>query len=134
MKAEVLETEKELQAVQTTVRLLRGFKGHSESVAETDQNERKYYKEFEGLTQVQGLIKLATDSGNNRFRMRDAKRILLGAGLIKSKKNASIILFTAIHRSGKFKRIAPGEYELILKPVSAFVISPTESLRRVQSS
>jgi hypothetical protein len=97
--------------------LLKGFSGESETVAEEDQNERKYYKDFEGLTQVEGLIKLAKDSGKNRFRMKDAKRILVGAGLVKSRKNANTILFTAIQRSEKFKRVAPGEYELILKPV-----------------
>src|ERR1700690_3217314 len=103
LRSELLVAEKELQAVETTVKLLRGFKGHSETVAETDQNELEYYKEFEGLTQVEGLIKLAKDSGKNRFRMKDAKRILAGAGLVKSKKNANTILFTAIQRSEKFK-------------------------------
>jgi hypothetical protein len=45
--------------------------------------------------------------------MKDAKRILTGAGLVKSKKNANTILFTTIQRSERFKRVAPGEYELL---------------------
>ncbi len=76
-----------------------------------------YLREFKGMTQVQGLIKIAKDNGNNRFRLQDAKKILLEAGLVKSKKNASVILYTAIQRSEKFKRVAPGEYELIFHPV-----------------
>ncbi len=73
-----------------------------------------YLREFKGLTQVEALVKIAKDNGNNRFRLQDAKRTLVDAGLVKSKKNASVILYTAIQRSEKFKRVAPGEYELIV--------------------
>src|SRR5260370_18065791 len=52
-----------------------------------------YLREFKGLTQVQALVKIAKDNGNNRFRLLDAKKILVDAGLVKSKKNASTILF-----------------------------------------
>jgi len=76
-----------------------------------------YLREFKGLTQIEALVKIAKDNGNNRFRLKDAKKLLLTAGLVKSKKNASTILFTAIQRSERFKRVAPGEYELIEKPV-----------------
>lgn len=72
-----------------------------------------YLREFKGLTQVQALVKIAKDSGHNRFRLNDAKKILVDAGLVKSKKNASTILFTAIQRSERFRRVAPGEYELL---------------------
>src|SRR6266581_8253475 len=78
-----------------------------------------YLREFKGLTQVQALVKIAKDNGNNRFRLIDAKKTLLDAGLVKSKKNAATILFTAIQRSEKFKRVSPGEYELL--PVEAQV-------------
>jgi hypothetical protein len=95
-----------------------------------------YLREFKDLTQVQALTKIAKDSGNNRFRLNDAKKILLDAGLVKSKKNASTILFTAIQRSEKFKRVAPGEYELIEaqkggKPIAATLTFQTENLKRV---
>jgi hypothetical protein len=130
LQSEIEGTLKELEAVQTTIRLLKGFSGESETVAEVDQNERKYYKEFRGLTQVEGLIKLAKDSGENRFRMKDAKRILVGAGLVKSKKNANTILFTAIQRSEKFKRVAPGQYELILPQIHNMTLTADAVLKR----
>jgi hypothetical protein len=82
--------------------------------AATSKNESNpYLRTLRGLTQVQALVKIAKDGGNNRFKLKDAKNLLLEAGLVKSKKNASTILFTAIHRSGKFKRVAPGEYEVL---------------------
>jgi hypothetical protein len=92
-----------------------------------------YLREFKGLTQVGALIKLALDSGKNRFQIGEARKVLMAAGLIKSKKNASNILSTTIKRSEKFKRVAPGEYELILKPVIATAGVQVESLKRVES-
>jgi hypothetical protein len=73
-------------------------------------------KELRGMTQVQALIHLAKHNGNNRFRISEAKKILMEAGVVKSKKNASTILFTTIQRSGKFVRVAPGEYSVFVPP------------------
>jgi hypothetical protein len=68
---------------------------------------------FRGLTQAQALEKIAKN-GNGRFRIKDAKRILLDAGLIKTAKNANNIIYNVIQREeGKFRRISPGEYELV---------------------
>ncbi len=92
-----------------------------------------YLRQFQGLTQVEALVKIAKDNGTNRFRLKDAKKLLLDAGLVKSKKNAGTILFTAIQRSEKFKRVAPGEYELIAKPVSASMTIPYESIKKVSA-
>ncbi len=90
-----------------------------------------YLREFKGLTQVKALVKIAKDNGNNRFRLIDAKKILVDAGLVKSKKNASTILFTAIHRSDKFKRVAPGEYELL--PIEAHVKTMVDAVGKGES-
>jgi hypothetical protein len=71
------------------------------------------YSKFKGLTQAQALVRLAKEN-NGRFKMRDAKRILIAAGLIRTPKNANNILYNVIQREeGKFKRVAPGEYELV---------------------
>lgn len=110
LHGELKAIEERLGAVTLTLQMLRGGANASR------ENKDPYLREFKGLTQVQALMKIARDSGNNRFKLRDAKRILLDAGLIKTKKNANTILFTAIQRSGKFARVAPGEYEVIAKP------------------
>ena len=81
------------------------------------------------MTQVAALVKIARDNGTNRFKLQDAKKTLVDAGLIRSKKNASTILFTTIQRSGRFRRVAPGEYEVILKPVSASPTIPAEHVK-----
>jgi hypothetical protein len=68
---------------------------------------------YKGLTQAQALEKIARENGG-RFRMKDAKRILVAAGLIKTAKNANNILHNVVQREeGKFRRVAPGEYELV---------------------
>lgn len=112
LRGELRSLEEKLAAVTTTLQLLKG-RGPAVS-APVDP----YLREFKGLTQVEGLVKLAKDSGTNRFKLREARGILVEAGLVKSKKNANTILFTAIQRSGKFKRVAPGEYEVIGKPLA----------------
>jgi hypothetical protein len=114
LKADLIDAEHELQAADLTLDLLkRGRYVDAESAEETDST---YLKEFEGLTQVQGLEKLAKDSGKNRFKLKEAVKTLTAAGLIKSQKNGRTILFTAIQRSGRFKRVAPGEYEPLPPP------------------
>jgi hypothetical protein len=68
-----------------------------------------------GLTQIEALIKIARASGG-KFRIADARGLLVSAGLIKSKKgNEANILFNAISRSDKFRRVGHGEYELVEK-------------------
>jgi hypothetical protein len=68
---------------------------------------------FRGLTQAQALEKIARDRGG-RLKIREAKKIMLEAGLIKTAKNANNIIYNVIQREeGKFRRIAPGEYELV---------------------
>ena len=125
---ELERTETELDAVQTTLKLLT--KGRTRDERELSDKVEAWINELQGLTQVEALVKLAKANGN-RIKTKEAKRLLLAAGLIKSKKNAANILFTTIQRSEKFKRIAPGDYELIEKPVSATLTLQTENLKRV---
>ena len=68
---------------------------------------------LKGLTQIKALVKIARASGG-KFRISDARALLIRAGLINSPKgNENNILFNAIARSEKFKRVGYGEYELI---------------------
>ncbi len=130
LRAELQEAETKLQAVVTTIDLL----GNASRYTEAETYPEAYLREFEGLTQVQALVKIAKDNGNNRFKASQAKRLLLAAGLITSRKNASNILYSAIQRSDRFRRVAPGEYELVQKNItSSSVAIPMESLKRASS-
>lgn len=127
LSSELREAADNLKSVNTTINLLK-----EEPVTSFDGAfDEAYLKSFEGLTQLQALIKLAADSGKNKFKISEARKLLLAAGLIKSKKNASNILHNTIQRSERFKRVALGEYELILKPVVASAAVHTENLKRV---
>jgi hypothetical protein len=130
LRGELRAAEEELRAVTTTLQLLTKGRGREEQ--EIEAKVEAFIHELHGLTQVEALIKLAK-ANDNRFKSREAKRILLAAGLIRSRKNAANILFTTIQRSERFKRIAPGEYELIQKPVSAALTFQTENLKRAKA-
>jgi len=117
-RLQVAEMEKSLEAVTLAIQVWKREGAGAASKVELNP----HVKEFRGLTQVQALIKIAKDNGTNRFALRDAKKILLEAGVVRSRKNANNILYTAIQRSGKFKRVAPGEYEVVeIKPKPIFV-------------
>ena len=109
LQQEYQQAKDQYQSVTTTIRLL-GFKT---GIDLTPFQESAIITGFRGLTQAQALEKIARGNGG-RFKMKDAKRILLDAGLIKTAKNANNILYNVIQREeGKFKRVAPGEYELV---------------------
>jgi hypothetical protein len=107
LRSDLREAERELQAVRTTIELLG--RGKVDTEAQADE----YLQEFRGMTHVAALVKLAHDNGNNRFRLAEAKKLFVAAGLINSKRNASNILSTDIKRSGIFRRVALGEYEVM---------------------
>ena len=72
---------------------------------------------LKGLTQIQALTKIAMASPDGKFRISDARALLIRAGLINSPKgNANNILQNAITRSEKFERVGYGEYRLIENP------------------
>lgn len=83
-----------------------------------------YLREFDGLTQIQALVKIARTNGRNKLNVQEAKNLMLKTGLISSPKNASSILYSAIIRSERFRKIGKGEYELIAneKPKGASLI------------
>jgi hypothetical protein len=138
LRTELGQVDKELQAVTTTIEVLNRPKigpATSEQANDTaaDGEYSQYLRSFNGMTQIQALVKIAKESPTNSFRLIDARNTLVAAKLVKSKKNATNILFNAIARSEKFKRIAPGEYELLQKPTVATFTSQTENLKRVSS-
>jgi hypothetical protein len=109
LQVEFQDAKLKYQSVVTTLELL----GYKTGLNLSSENTVADISGFKGLTQFQALQRIARNN-NGRFKLKDAKRILLGAGLIKTAKNANNIIYNVIQREeGKFKRVAPGEYELV---------------------
>jgi hypothetical protein len=90
--------------VNTTLNLL-GFRGNDE------MPEPLIFppEQVKGLTHHQALERIAK-ANHGRFKITEAIRVLVAAGMISNPKNAYSILFNTIKRVGKFKRVGPGEY------------------------
>lgn len=108
LSEKLAEIEKQLEAVTTTAALLNpGAEEKDEEI-----NSVVSPRELHGMTQIEALTHIAKRK-NNRVKISEAKKLLSKAGLLTgSKKNWYNILFTIIKRSGKFKHVGPGEYEL----------------------
>ena len=100
----------QLKAVNTTLELL-GIGRFQAAVHDTLEN----IPSLTGLTQPEAIAVLAK-ANHNRIKATTAKVALLRAGLIKSPKNALSIVYGVLQRhEDRFRRVAPGEYELIDK-------------------
>jgi len=84
LRAQARDLEERLAAVTLALQVWK----NEGPVAASKVELNPYLRSFRGMTQVQALVKLATDSGNGRFKLKEAKRTLLEAGLVRSKKNA----------------------------------------------
>jgi hypothetical protein len=101
----------DLKHIEAVIRLYEAEKAGDESIPTLVPLES-----LKELTQIEALTKIARASGG-KFRISDARALLVKAGLINSPKgNENNILFNAIARSEKFKRVGHGEYELIENP------------------
>jgi hypothetical protein len=100
LKEQLIEVEKEFESVSTTLKLM-GLPTPGMSNLT-----------FVGKTHLEALVEIARANGNILV-VKTARRLMTRAGLFGNPKNASSVLFTAISRSGKFKPISKGRYELI---------------------
>lgn len=100
LQEQLREVEKEFEAIATTLKLL-GLPTPGMSNLN-----------LAGKTHLDALIDIAKANGN-LLVVKTARRLMARAGLFKNPKNASSVLFTAISRSGKFKQISKGKYELM---------------------
>jgi hypothetical protein len=108
------EVRKNLDAAKTTRSLLRQGETRERDVESTSS---VLIRELVGKTQLEAMEYIARKN-ENRLRISTAKNLLVKAGLMKgNKKNFYNILYTILTRSGRYKRIAPGEYELL--PIGA---------------
>jgi hypothetical protein len=111
----VAEFERHIQAVETTIHLIKHNGRPSESdaynalVAKLKDEKRK-----SKLTQMQALETIATTIGNKgTIKIREAKRVMLNAGLIANPKNADRIIYALINKSSRFEKESPGKYKLV---------------------
>lgn len=105
--------DEQLKAVNTTLDLL-GIGRFQAAVHDTLENAPA----LTGLTQAEAIAVLAK-ANHNRIRATTAKLALLRAGLIKRPKNALSIVYGVLQRrEDLFRRVGPGEYELIEKEVT----------------
>ncbi|GAG99044.1 unnamed protein product [marine sediment metagenome] len=109
------EINKAIRAVETTLKLI-GSRGNGKSVLLAHEeliNDLKNRRSE--LSQLRALIEIADIIGdkNNKFRMVEAKNIMVEAGFFENPKNASAILYTIMERSGKFEKVEPGVYKII---------------------
>ncbi len=104
-KLEVLN--KQIEAVNTTVQLLKQRADSPES--ELSDIE---VPNVSGMKQVEAVAAIA-QRNNGHVKVKEAVRILKAADILKAKK-AWGALYSVIQRSGRFKKVAPGEFELVV--------------------
>lgn len=107
VESQIIELEEQIEAVETTISLYRKAGKIYEPEA-----YKSIVPELEGRTHLDALQYIAS-KGDGRLKVTDAKRLMSEAGLLRNPKTALSMLYTIISRSGKFERIAPGEYRLI---------------------
>lgn len=100
LREQLASADKEFEAVSTTMRLVG------------QGNRLVNLVNVEGMAHLEALTAIAK-ANNNTLSTRTARRIMEKAGLFKTAKNASSIIFTAINRSGRFERESSGVYRLI---------------------
>jgi hypothetical protein len=110
LTVQLTELKRQLESVETTCKLLKEQESGGKAFMQLAGSI--FASDLKGLTQLEALTKIAK-ANNNRLKLITAKDLLLRAGVTKSRKNANNIIFNVIKRSELFKRVAPGEYELV---------------------
>ena len=82
-----------------------------------------------GMTHKQAVVSIAKHNGGT-IRAQEAKRLMIQAGIMRETKNSTRMVHNAIISTGRFDRIAPGEFRLRVPappsgtPVAAAVLFP----------
>jgi hypothetical protein len=109
LESQLGEATKQLFAVNTTLSLLTGKNVY---VTFTSPEANISPNDLSGLTMLEAMAKIAR-ANSNRLKLTTAKDLLVRAGVTKSPKNANNIIATTIKRSGMFRKVGRGEYELV---------------------
>jgi hypothetical protein len=112
LKEQLADVEKQFDAVATTLKLM-GLPTPGMSNLN-----------LAGKTHLKALIEIAK-LNDNILVIKTARRLMTRANMFGNPKNASSILFTAVSRSGKFKALSKGKYELLeIKEPKMVMIPP----------
>jgi len=83
--------------------------------------------DIRGLSQKQAVIAIAKHNGGI-VRAQEAKRMMISAGIMRETKNSTRMVHNAIITSGRFERIAPGEFRLkVVTPPSGTPVAAMAS-------
>jgi len=66
---------------------------------------------LKNLSHSDAVIAIAKYNGGV-VRTQEAKRLMIKAGIMSRTKNSTNMAHNAIHRTGRFERVSPGEYRL----------------------
>lgn len=124
----IKEIDKEIESVSITSRILRrGTPAVSPSQAQAYISLDK----IEGKTHVAAMVEIAK-SNHGVLLPKEAKRLMVQAGLFKTPQNAAGAIYSALSRSEIFRKVEKGRYRLIeegdshVLPLSEH---PSDSLR-----
>lgn len=106
--------------------------GRIESVEQPKPAEAMEFPtaKLRGLKQLQAVVMIAKHF-RGVVKAQDAKRLMINGGVMKETKNSTNITHNLIIRSGRFERIAPGEYRLISAEPSTFTAAERKTMERV---
>lgn len=115
---QVKAIEQQIQAVETTLRLIR-HNGHPteadvyDSLIERLKKQRRRRPKKKRITLKNALVEIAkVISLNGAFKAREAKRVMLNAGLVANPENADSIVYALLDRYDDFEKVEPGIYRL----------------------
>ena len=101
------KTKSDIDAVQRALELLS-----DKYDLPAPEVEKKIPALLQTMTYHEGLIALA-QANYGRIKVTEAKRTFLQEGIIPNPKTAYQQITSRLVRSDRFRRVAPGEYELI---------------------
>lgn len=109
----IASLEKDLEHLNATIRLLEKDHQSTPNITVEYLSPEESFPEakLKGMTQVQALMVIAKHFGGT-IKAQDVKKIMIRAGVMKETKNSTNIAHNLILRTGKFERVAPGEYRL----------------------
>src|SRR5439155_17025870 len=108
------QTDAEIQAVSTTLRLLKN--GHEATGTLATKSLLIPASVFVGKTQRAALAEIAKRNGGI-VKVGEARRILIDAGVIRDAKNTWGLLYTTMSRSPEFEKSGRGQFMLVDKSV-----------------
>jgi hypothetical protein len=115
MRQPVTELEAVLKNLQGTIAYYEG-KANSKtfSISLSDVlslSSTNAVPKLKGLTHEQAVVVIAKHN-SGIVRTQTAKKLMIKAGIMRETKNSTNMAHNAIHRTGKFERVSPGEYRL----------------------